>query len=501
MQAAPLFIFAIGLGERGASSWSHTDSMAKRRIVPRHAKQSATAASRRRALRRDDVRHLVHGFVSPATTEHDGTITLVRARGAYVWDADGRRYLDALSSLWNVAVGHGRPEIARRVAAQIRKLSYAPTLLGFSSEPAIELAKRLARMAPGSLGHVVFTSGGSEANETVIRLARLYWRLRGFPDKFKIVALERAYHGSSTGAATLTGLPYFHRYYEPLLPGIVRIPNAYCYRCPLGLTYPTCGVACADELERAIEREGADSIAAFIAEPVQGVGGVIVPPPEYFQRIRRICDRHGILMVVDEVITGFGRLGVPFAISRWKASPDMISFAKGVTSGYLPLGGVIFGDEIYRAFLDAGTEFSLHHGYTYSGHPVVCAAALANLDVMEGENLMGKARGLAPYFARRLGALRALPIVGDVRAAGLMGALELVSDKAHKTPFDPALRVSWRVREEAMQRGVIIRGSGDNVVVCPPLIVGRGEIDLITDVLAASIQVVAGQIAAAPAGL
>ena len=256
----------------------------------------------------------------------------------------------------------------------MRQLEYAPTLLGFSSEPAERLAARIAKMAPKGLTRVVFTSGGSEANETVIRLVRLYWRLRQRPDKIKIVALNRAYHGSSTGAASLTGLPYFHQYYEPLLPGVVRMPRPFCYRCELGLTYPQCALACADELERIIEREGADTIGAFIAEPVQGVGGVVVPPPGYFERIRAICDKHEVLMVADEVITGFGRLGTRFGIERWKVVPDMIAFAKGVTSGYLPLGGVILKESIYQTLLDAGPDFALHHGFTYSGHPTVCAA-------------------------------------------------------------------------------------------------------------------------------
>ena len=422
-------------------------------------------------------RHLVCAFASPAAIETQGTMRLVRGRGVYVWDDTGRKYLDGLSSLWNVAVGHGRPEIARAVSAQIRRLEYAPTLLGFSSPPAEELATRIARMAPKDLTRVIFTSGGSDANETVIRLVRLYWRLRQRPDKIKIVALNRAYHGSSTGAASLTGLPYFHQHFEPLLPGVVRMPRPFCYRCELGQTYPACGLACADELERLIQREGADTVGAFIAEPVQGVGGVVVPPPGYFERVRAICDRHDVLMIADEVITGFGRLGHRFGIQRWDAVPDMISFAKGVTSGYLPLGGVILHERIYRTLVDAGPSFALHHGFTYSGHPVACAAALANLDIIEREGLIARSRRLAPHFARRLGALARHPFVGDVRTAGLMGAIELVQDRARKAPFAPELAVPARIRAAALARGVIVRASVDTVVVCPPLIIQRDEID------------------------
>jgi putrescine aminotransferase len=428
-------------------------------------------------------RHLICGFASPTTIEERGPLVLVKGKGVYVWDAQGRKYLDGLASLWNVAIGHGRPELARAAARQMRQLEYAPTLLGFSSEPAEALAARIASLAPEDLSRVVFTSGGSEANETVIRLVRLYWRLRQRPDKIKIVALNRAYHGSSTGSATLTGLPYFHQYYEPLLPGVVHMPRPYCYRCELGLTYPQCALACADELERTIEREGADTVGAFIAEPVQGVGGVIVPPPEYFQRIRAICDRHDVLMVADEVITGFGRLGWWFGIEQWHTVPDMLVFAKSVTSGYLPLGGVILRERIFQTLLAAGSDFALHHGYTYSGHPTVCAVGLANLDVLAREHLVARCRRLAPHFARRLGDLRRHRIVGDVRTAGLMGAIELVADRDTKAPLDAALGVPQRVRAAALDLGLIVRASVDSIVVCPPLIITSKQIDTIAETL------------------
>jgi putrescine---pyruvate transaminase len=444
---------------------------------------------------RPRTRHLICGFASPSVIEQQGTVQIVKGKGVYVWDAEGHKYLDGLASLWNVTVGHGRPEIARAVAKQTRQLAYAPTLLGFSSPPAEELAARIARMAPKGLTRVVFTSGGSEANETVIRLVRLYWRLRQRPEKIKIVALNRAYHGSTTGAASLTGLPYFHRYYEPLLPGVVRMASPYCYRCELGLKYPACGIACADELERAIEREGAETVGAFIAEPVQGVGGVIVPPPGYFERIRAICDKHEVLMVADEVITGFGRLGTRFGIERWKAVPDMIAFAKGVTSGYQPLGGVIVKESMYQTLLSAGPDFALHHGFTYSGHPVACAAGLANLDIIEREGLIARARKLAPYFARRLGTLARHRIVGDVRSAGLMAAIELVRDRASKEPFPASLSVPVRIRSAARARGVIVRASADTVVVCPPLIITPKEIDQIVTTLDAAIEEVSTQLA------
>jgi len=454
------------------------------------------AASRRLgdALGRLDREHLVHGFGSPAVTESEGTVRLVRGKGVYVWDSEGRRYIDGLASLWNVAVGHGRGEIARAVAAQVRAIEFVPTLLGFSSEPAIELAARIARMAPKGLRHVMFTSGGSESNESIIRLVRLYWRLRGKPEKIGIVTLRNAYHGTSSGAASLTGLVGFHRYYEPQLPEVSRIPRPYCYRCELGKTHPECQLACADELEALIAREGADRVGAVIAEPVQGVGGVVIPPPGWFERIRAICDRHDLLLAVDEVITGFGRLGKPFGIQRTTVTPDLLSFAKAVTSGYQPLGGVILHERIYRTLVDAGPDFVLHHGYTYSGHPVACAAGLANLDIIEREDLIGEVRRKAPYWKRRLDGLAALPIVGEVRAAGLMAAIELVRDKTSREPFPPEAKVAQRVRAAALRLGVIVRAGADLITLCPPLIVTRDQIDVIVRVVGEAIAQVGSEL-------
>jgi len=285
------------------------------------------------------------------------------------------------------------------------------------------------------------------------------------------------------GAATLTGLPYFHTYYDPLLPGVLRIPRPFCARCELGKSYPGCGLACADELQRLIEREGAERVGAVIIEPVQGVGGVIVPPPGYLERLRSICSRYDVLLVADEVITGFGRLGTAFGIQRWKVIPDMIAFAKGVSSGYLPLGGVILQQRIYKTLIDAGPQFSLHHGFTYSGHPVACAAALANLEIMAREQLFRRVRSLAPHFARRLRALKRQPIVGEVRAIGLMGAIDLVRDRDRNEPFPPEVGVPLRVREAALSRGVIVRASADGIVLCPPFVITPPQIDHLTTTL------------------
>ncbi|MEW6268766.1 MAG: aspartate aminotransferase family protein [Thermodesulfobacteriota bacterium] len=453
-------------------------------------------------MRRDDLdrldrAHLVHGFGSPAVAERDGTLRLVKGRGVWVWDAEGRRYLDAVASLWNVNVGHGRAEIGRAMAKQASTLEYAPTLLGFSSEPAIALAARIARLAPPGLEHVVFTSGGSESNESVIRLTRVHWRLRGRPDKIKIVALSRAYHGSSTGAASLTGLEAFHRHYEPMLPDVLRMARPYCYRCELGRSYPECDLDCTNELERVVAREGAERIGACIVEPVQGVGGVVVPPPGWLERLRAVCDRHEILLVADEVITGFGRTGKPFAVQHGTAVPDMLVFAKGVTSGYAPLGGVVLHERVYRTLVDAGPEFTLHHGFTYSGHPVACAAGLANLEIIERERLIPAVRRLGGYLRRRLARLERHAIVGEVRSIGLMAAIDLVRDRARREPFAEADKVPWQVRRAALERGVIVRAGSDAIALCPPFVVTPAQIDQIVDVLDQAIGSVATSVAAA----
>jgi putrescine aminotransferase len=452
-----------------------------------------------RAGRRRGPKHLVCAFASPATIEEAGTTVLVRGKGVHVWDDKGNKYIDGLASLWNVNAGHGRRSIAKAVGEQMRKIEYAPTLLGFSSKPAQKLAARIARMAPTGLNRVIFTGGGSEANESVIRLVRLYWRLRQRPDKIKIVALNRAYHGSSTGAASLTGMPNFHQYYEPMMPGVVRMARPYCYRCELNLTYPQCAVACADELEMIVKREGADTVGAFIAEPVQGVGGVVVPPQGYFERIREICDRHDVLFVADEVITGFGRLGTAFGIERWQVAPDMIAFAKGVTSGYLPLGGVLLSESIFETLVHAGPTFALHHGFTYSGHPVVCAAGLANLDIIEREGLIERVRKLAPYFARALDGLTHHAIVGEIRTAGLMAGIELVRNRETKEPFAPQHAIAVRVRDAARERGLIVRASQDVVSLCPPLIIKKKEIDRIVSILDEVITGIEAELGATPA--
>jgi adenosylmethionine-8-amino-7-oxononanoate aminotransferase len=329
----------------------------------------------------------------------------------------------------------------------------------------------------------------------VIRLVRAYWKAKGQPDKTKFISLNQAYHGSSSGAAVLGGIPVFNKQMEPGLPGMIHMARPYCYRCELGKTYPSCQVDCATELERIIEREGAHTIGAFITEPIQGVGGVIIPPAEWLPKIREICTKHNILMVCDEVITGFGRTGSMFASAGMGATPDVLVSAKGVTSGYLPLGLVMFKEEIFQTFLATGDDYAFWHGYTYTGHPTVCAAGLANLEIIEREKLVQKAREQGKYLAKKLNTLKDLPIVGDVRSQGLIGAVELVKDKTTKEMFPADMRIAQKTWEKALETGVITRvAGGNNIAICPPLIITKEQIDELVAALRYAILAVMAEI-------
>jgi adenosylmethionine-8-amino-7-oxononanoate aminotransferase len=440
-----------------------------------HAPMDARLA---KALHQQDRDHLFHGFIPLSTQQNKGVPIFMKGQGVYLWDTAGKRYIDGLSSLWNVHIGHGRKEINRAVAAQMEKLAFAPTLIGLTAVPTVELAAKLVKIAPKGLTRVIFTSGGSEANETLIRLTRAYWKAKGQPGKTKFISLNQAYHGSSSGAASLGGIPVFNNQMDPGLPGMIHMARPYCYRCELGKTYPACQIDCATELERIIQREGADTIGAFITEPIQGVGGVIIPPPEWLPKIREICTKYNILMACDEVITGFGRTGSMFASAGAGVTPDILVSAKGVTSGYLPLGLVLFKEEIFQTFIATGDDYAFWHGYTYTGHPTVCAAGLANLEIIEREKLVQKAREQGKYLRKKLETLRSIPIVGDIRSQGLIAAVELVKDKATKEMFPADMQIARKAWEKALDHGVICRVAGpNNIALCPPLIITKEQID------------------------
>jgi adenosylmethionine-8-amino-7-oxononanoate aminotransferase len=415
---------------------------------------------------------------------------IVRGSGAYVFDQRGRRYLDGLSGLFVSQVGHGRTEIADAAARQAAELAYFP-LWSYAHPKAIELAQRLAELAPGDLNRVFFTTSGSEAVESAWKLAKQYFKLTGHPGKYKVISRDIAYHGTSMGALAVTGLADIKHPFEPLLPGGVRVPNTNFYRAPdfLAGDEAAFGRWAADEIERAILREGPESVAAVFLEPLQNSGGCFPPPPGYFDRVRDICDRYHVLLVSDEVICAFGRLGYYFGSQRYGYQPDIITFAKGVTSGYAPMGGMLVSDALMEPFTEGTTTFL--HGITFAGHPVSAAVALANLDIFEKEDLLGNVRANESAFRATLERLYDLPIVGDVRGAGYFYGIEMVKDKVTRETFtsDESERLLRGYLSHALfDAGLVCRADdrGDPVIqLAPPLICGQEHFDEIERILRA----------------
>lgn len=403
-----------------------------------------------------------------------GTHVIVSGSGVFLQDAQGRQLLDGLAGLWCVNVGYGRAEITDAVAAQMRQLAYYPSFFNSTSEPAIRLAARLASLAPPRVQHTIFCNSGSEANESALKIIRGYWKLRGQPQRTKILSREFSYHGVTLATTSMTGLPSCSAPFDLPLPGFLHVPAPHAYAAGRESDPVAYGKWCVEETARVIEREGADTIAAMFVEPVQGAGGVIPPPAGYLAALRALCREHGILFVADEVITAFGRVGDWFASNLWELDPDLISLAKGLTSGYLPLGATMVSDEIADVLLHHGY---FAHGFTYSGHPTTCAAALANLDIIENDGLIPRVRtNLGPYFQEKLRAFAGHPAVGEVRGTGLIGALELVP-RGGKAALTPTMMLGIKAAALARQEGVIVRGIRDIVAVAPPLTITREETD------------------------
>jgi len=416
---------------------------------------------------------------------------IVRGDGAYVWDANGKRYLDGLAGLFAVQVGHGRQELAEAAAKQSRELAYFP-LWGTAHPAAIALAERMVVGAPGDLNKVFFTVSGGESVETAWKLAKQYFKLKGKPTKHKVVSRSLAYHGTSAGALSITGLPGAKQDFEPLVPSALKVPNTNFYRAPEhGDDYAAFGVWAADRIAQAIEFEGPDTVAAVFLEPLQNTGGCFPPPPGYFERVREICDRYDVLLVSDEVICAFGRLGFDYGANRYGYQPDMITTAKGLTSGYAPLGAVLISDRLMEPFRDGKTTFM--HGSTYGGHPVSCAVALANLDIFEREDIYGHVLRNEQAFRSTLERLLDLPIVGDVRGAGYFYGIELVKDKATKETFTPeeSERVLRGYLSSALfENGLYCRADdrGEPVVqLSPPLICEQSHFDEMESILRAAL--------------
>ncbi|MCL4859883.1 MAG: aspartate aminotransferase family protein [Caldilineaceae bacterium] len=434
-------------------------------------------------LIQNDQAYLLHPLHHPSA--HDNPLIFERGEGVYLYSVDGTQYIDAFAGLWNVNAGHGRKELAQAAADQMSKLAYASNYAGSANLPAIELATRMAGLAYPDLNTTFFTSGGAESNESAFKTVRHYWKRLGKPDKTKIISRTHAYHGITLAAMSATGMSVYWPMFEPRVPGFLHLPAPHPDRVTGDIREgETLGQAAARALEEAILREGPDTVGGFIAEPVQGAGGVIVPPEDYFPRVRQICDEYGVLFIADEVITGFGRTGDLFGLRRYGVQPDIMSFAKGVTSGYLPLGGIQIADKIREVIMNAPPNERWMHAYTYSGHPTCCAVALANLDIIEREGLVANAGVMG---ARLLDGLKALyeefECIGDVRGLGLMAAIEFTSDRATKAPAN----LGEKVRAAAMQRGLWTRALGDVFMFSPPLTITADEVDKVLQIVGESI--------------
>jgi len=447
-----------------------------------------------------DREHQIHSLHHPI--ESNEPVIYVSGQGIMLRDIEGRDYVDGLSGLWNVNVGHGRAELAEAAAEQMKTLAYFSGYAGSATIPSIELAQRLIELTPG-MGAVFFTSGGAEANESAFKTARYYWRVSGKPQKSKIIARMHGYHGVTMQAMSATGISSYWKMFEPRVPGFLHIQTCYPYRFTGLRDGETIGQAAARELEEAIMREGPDTIAAFIGEPIHGAGGVIYPTDDYWPRVREICTRHNILLIADEIVTGFGRTGRWWGLSHWGVTPDILAFAKGVSSGYVPLGGIMMTREIRDALNSVEPANRWMHGFTNSGHPTCCAVALKNIEIIEREDLAGNsARMGAVLYTALKDVFGDHPHAGDIRGGkGLLAAVEFVEDRPTKKNFAVDRKVGARLQAELKKRGVITRtrpaagddpAPGDEVLFAPPLVITEEEIHRLISVLQDSTKVVLG---------
>jgi len=434
-----------------------------------------------KAIQAMDSAHYIHSFTDHGDLATRGARVMTHAEGIYVWDSEGKKVLDGMSGLWCVNVGYGRKELADAAYQQMMTLPYYNSFFQTTNVPATKLAAKLASLAPTvgdrSFNHVFYSSSGSESNDTNVRMVRRYWDLLGQPQRKTIIGRVNGYHGSTMAGASLGGMSGMHAQGDLPIPNITHIDQPYFFENGLpGESEADFGLRAAGWLETKILALGADKVAAFIGEPVQGAGGVIIPPATYWPEIQRIVDKYGILLISDEVICAFGRLGHWFAYEKFGYKPDLVTFAKGVTSGYVPLGGVMVGNRVAEVLIEQGGEFN--HGYTYSGHPVACAVALANLELMERENLVGRVKDdIGPYLAQRFAELNAHPLVGLAETCGFAAGLVLVKNKATLQAFDSALGVGMVCRGHCFGNGLIMRAVGDRMIIAPPLVMTHAQID------------------------
>ena len=433
--------------------------------------------------RESDTRHHMHPFTDyKELAEAGGARIITAAQGVTLTDSEGAKILDGMAGLWCVNVGYGRKELAEAAYEQMMELPYYNTFFNTATPSSVELAEKLAEITPDGLSHVFFGSSGSEANDTIVRAVRHFWNLEGKPGKKTFISRIHAYHGSTMASASLGGMAVMHGQADLPLPGFVHVMPPYWYDLGGALSPEDFGLKAAQAVEEKILELGADTVAAFIGEPIMGAGGVIIAPESYWPEVQRICAKHDVLLIVDEVICGFGRTGHMFASDYYGLKPDMMTLAKGITSGYLPLSAVMVGDRVADALISKGGEF--YHGYTYSGHPVACAVALANIKIIEDEDLVRRTHDeTGPHLAKRLAELAEHPIVGEVRSLGLIGAVEIVKDKASRGRFDDPGAAGTICRKHCVAGGLILRAVRDAMVMSPALSITTAEIDRMIDIL------------------
>ena len=437
-----------------------------------------TTASDRSAAdwKKLDKNHYLHPFTDFKSLGKKKSRIITRGDGVYIYDSDNNKILDGMSGLWCVNIGYGRQELVEAATEQLKELPYYNSFFQCATPPSIELAHLLKSITQPQFNRVFYTGSGSEAIDTMIRVTRRYWELMDQPERKTIIARENAYHGSTIGGVSLSGMKMMHSQGGPFLSKIEHIGQPYWFGSDRELSSNDFGLKMAGLLEEKINEIGAENVAAFVGEPIQGAGGVIIPPETYWPEIQRICSQYGILLVTDEVICGFGRLGQWFGADYYQVQPDLMTFAKGVTSGYLPLGGVMVGDRVGDVLIDKGGEFT--HGYTYSGHPATCAVAIANINIIQSEKLIENVtQDIGPYLRKKWHLLSDHPLVGETRIAGLMGALELVADKTSLERFDKKIGVGTICRDICVNNGLVMRAVGDIMIIAPPLIITREQID------------------------
>ena len=433
-----------------------------------------------------DTAHYLHPFTDYKALAGKGARVITHAEGVYLEDSEGKRILDGMSGLWCVAMGYGRKDLAEAAYHQMLELPYYNSFFQCANPPAIELSRLLVELTPPQFNHVFYTGSGSEANDTMVRMVRRYWELQGEPQRQVIISRWNGYHGSTMAGASLGGMKAMHAQGGLPIPGISHIEQPYWFECGGDLSPAEFGLKAARALEQRILEIGADKVAAFIGEPVQGAGGVIIPPETYWPEIQRIVDKYGILLVSDEVICGFGRTGSWFGCEHYGTRPDFLTLAKAVTSGYLPLGALMVSDRVASVLIDKGGEF--FHGFTYSGHPAACAVAIANLTAMRNERVIERVReDLAPYWAAQWRKLGDHPLVGEARSLGLFGAIELVPRKPSREFFPGRGDVGVRGREIVIRNGLIMRAVWDTLIVAPPLVITRAEIDSLLSIVVRSL--------------